>query len=143
MADPVKVLGWGKCSCDGKDDIVDGSTDLSCEEGQEQEANIEGGSAEGRKKAPDKYILTYHRRVGSAAEVQCGYTENAGSVTVTPELTGAICCTLTECSKHVSVKFDSKDGLVEVTKWKTKGAVDANGLLTDITFAAKGAVPGG
>ena len=54
MADPVKVLGWGKCSCDGKDDIVDGSTDLSCEEGQEQEANIEGGSAEGRKVPPPK-----------------------------------------------------------------------------------------
>lgn len=139
MADPVKVLGWGKCSCDGKDDIVEGSTSLSVEEGQEQEALIEGGSAEARKKAPDKYILTYNRRVGTAAEVQCGYTEDAGSVTVTPELAGAICCTLTGCSKHVAVKFDSTDGLVEVTTWKTKGTVNAEGKLTDITFAAKGA----
>ena len=139
MPDPVKVLGWGKCSCDGHDDIVEGSCQLSCEEGQEQEANIEGGSAEGRKKAPDKYILTYNRRVGTAAEIVPGYTENAGDVTVTPELAGAICCTLTGCTKHVAAKFDSTDGLVEVTTWKTKGQVNAEGKLTDITFAAKGA----
>ena len=137
MPDPVKVLGWGKCSCDGKDDIIENSTSLSFEEGQEQEATIEGGSAEGRKKAPDKYILQYKRRVGTAAEVSCGYTENAGSVTVTPEQVGAIGCTLTGCSKHVGVNFDTKDGLVEVTTWKTKGTVDANGALTDISFAAK------
>lgn len=137
MPDATKVIGWGKCSIDGHDDIVEGSASLSVEEGQEQEALIEGGSAEARKKAPDKYILTYNRRIGDASEVTCGYTESAGNVTVTPEQVGAICATLTGCSKHVAVKFDSTDGLVAVYTWKTKGQVNASGQLTDITFAAK------
>lgn len=139
MAETKKVLGWGKCTIDGHSDIVEGSANLSVEEGEEQEALIEGGEAEGRKKAPDKYTLTYNRRVGTATEVEVGYTEEAGDVTVTPEQTGAIGCTLTGCSKHVAVKFDSTDGLVEVTTWKTKGATDSDGKLTDISFAAKGA----
>ena len=139
MPDATKVIGWGKCSIDGHDDIVEGSASLSVEEGQEQEALIEGGTAEGRKKAPDKYVLTYNRRIGSASEAVCGYTESAGNVSVVPELTGAIGCTLTGCSKHVAVKFDSTDGLVEVTTWKTKGQTNAQGQLTDITFQAKGA----
>ena len=140
MADPVvKVLGWGRCSADGFDDIIEGSCQLSVEEGQEQEALIEGGSAEGRKKAPDKYILTFNRRVASAAEAAVGYTADYATVTVTPEQTGAICATLLHASKHVAVKFDSTDGLVAVYTYKTKGATDANGALTDITFAAKSA----
>jgi hypothetical protein len=137
MPDPVKVIGWGKCSADGFDDIIEGSTSLSVEEGQEQEALIEGGSSEARKKAPDKYILTFQRRVASAAEAAVGYTENYSSVTVTPEQVGAICATLTGVSKHVAVKFDSTDGLVAVYTYKTKGTTGANGALTDISFAAK------
>lgn len=138
MPDTTKILGWGRCTINGQNDIVEGSASLSVEEGQEQEALIEGGTAEGRKKAPDKYVLTYNRRIGTAAEAVCGYTESAGDVSVVPELTGAIGCTLTGCSKHVAVKFDSTDGLVEVTTWKTKGQTNAQGQLTDITFQAKG-----
>ena len=52
MPDTKKILGWGKCTIDGKNDIIEGSASLSVEEGEEQEALIEGGSAEGRKKAP-------------------------------------------------------------------------------------------
>lgn len=136
-----KVLGWGKCTIGSFSDIVEKSTLLSVEEGQEQEATTEGGEAEGRKKAPDRYILTYNRRIGDVNEVngQLGYTEDGGDVTVTPELVGAIGCTLTGASKHVAVKFDSTDGLVAVYTHKTKGKTDANGKLTDISFAAKAA----
>lgn len=137
MAETTKVLGWGRCAIDGHDDIVEDSTSLDIEEGDEQEANIEGGSAEGRKHAPDKYILTYNRRIGSASEVTVGYTEDAGDVTVTPENVGAIGVTLKGCSRHIAVKFDTKDGLVAVYKWKTKGKTDSAGKLTDIVFAAK------
>lgn len=145
MADTAtkKVLGWGRCSVDGHDDIVEDSTNLDIEEGDEQEANIEGGSAEGRKHAPDKYILTYNRRIGSATEVTVGYTEDAGDVTVTPENVGAIGVTLKECSRHIAVKFDTKDGLVAVYTWKTKGKTDAAGKLTDIEFTPKAASAGG
>lgn len=142
MTETTKVLGWGRCAIDGHDDIVEDSTSLEVEEGDEQEANIEGGTAEGRKKAPDKYSLTYNRRIGSASEVQVGYTENAGDVTVTPENVGAVGVTLKECSRHISVKFDAKDGLVAVYKWKTKGKTDSAGKLTDIVFAAKAASGG-
>ena len=131
----TKVLGWGQCSIDGHDDIVEDSTSLEVQEGDEKEANVEGGTAEGRKHAPDKYQLTYNRRIGSVSEVTVGYTENAGDVTVTPEEKGAIGVTLKECSRHISVKFDSKDGLVAIYKWKTKGKVDkSTGKLTDIVF---------
>lgn len=145
MPNATKVLGWGKCTIGNFSDIVDGSASLYVEEGEEQEALIEGGEAEGRKKAPDRYILTYNRRIGDVAEVngQLGYTENGGDVTVTPELVGAIGCTLTGASKHVAVKFDSTDGMVAVYTHKTKGATDANGKLTDISFAAKAAQAGG
>ena len=37
----TKVLGWGKCSAGGFDDIVENSCQLSVEEGQEQESTIE------------------------------------------------------------------------------------------------------
>ena len=139
----TKVLGWGKCSAGGFDDIIEGSCQLSVEEGQEQEATIEGGSAEGRKKSPDKYILTFNRRVASAEEAAIGFTETVASVTVEPEAVGAIGCTLTNPSKHVSVKFDATDGLVAVYTFKTKGATNASGALTDISFAAKAAAASG
>lgn len=141
----TKVLGWGKCTADGFDDIIEGSCQLSVEEGNEQEALIEGGSAEGRKKAPDKYTLTFNRRVASAAEAAIGYTEStSAAVTVTPEAVGAIGVTLAAgCSKHVAVKFDSTDGLVAVYTYKTKGKTDANGALNDISFSAVAASSGG
>lgn len=143
MADAAKkILGWGRCSADGYDDIVEGSTSLDIEEGEEQEANIEGGTAEGRKHAPDKYTLTFNRRIGSVSEIEPGYTENYGDVTVTPENTGAIGVTLKNVSKHVAAKFDSTDGLVAVYTYKTKGETDADGKLTDISFAAKAAAAG-
>ena len=60
-----KIIGWGKCQAkhtpSGQgatavthNDIIDGSTALSVEEGEEQEALIEGGEAEARKRKPDK-----------------------------------------------------------------------------------------
>jgi len=132
-----KVLGWGKCQVNDHDDIVENSTSLSVEEGQEQVANIEGGESEGRKKAPDKYILTYNRRIEDPTEVECGFTEEFGDVTVTPEKVGAAGVELKGCSEHVAVKFDSTDGLVAVYTYKTKGQTDANGKLTDIDFFQK------
>ena len=132
-----KVLGWGKCQVNDHNDIVENSCQLSVEEGQEQNANIEGGESEGRKKAPDKYILTYNRRIEDPTEVECGYTEEFGDVTVTPEKVGAAGVELNGCSEHVAVKFDSTDGLVAVYTYKTKGACDANGKLTDISFFTK------
>ena len=143
MPEVKKVLGWGKCSAGGFNDIVENSCQLSVEEGQEQEATIEGGSAEGRKKAPDKYILTFNRRIGDASEAAVGYTEEVSDAVVVPENAGAIGCTLIKPSKHVAVKFDSTDGLVAVYTFKTKGTTDANGKLTDITFQAKGATAEG
>ena len=136
----TKVLGWGKCSVNGQDDIVENSTSLSVEEGEEQNANIEGGEAEGSKKAPDKYTLTYNRRIGDVSEVngQLGFSGSGNEAEVVPELAGAIGVKLTDCSKHVAVKFDSTDGLVAVYTYKTKGHTDENGNLTDITFAKKG-----
>lgn len=143
----AKVLGWGKCSAvhtpSGSNatavtyaDIVEGSTSLSVEEGQEQEALIEGGSAEARKKQPDKYIIEFDRRIGNAAEATPGFTEDAGTIKIDPELVGAIGVTLTGVSLYITVRFDSTDGLVAHYQFKTKGATTA-GALTDITFAAK------
>ena len=147
MPNETKVLGWGKCSVKNGsstfNDIVENSTQLSVEEGQEQEATIEGGSAEGRKKAPDKYILTYNRRIGDPSEVDVGYTEEGGDVEVEPELVGAVGAKLTGASKHVAVKYDTTDGLVAVYTHKTKGTTGADGKLTDITFPVKAAAGNG
>ena len=136
-AEVEKILGWGRCTVsdsEGADwnDLVENSAQLSVQEGQEVEAKIEGGSAEGRKKQPDIYILTHNRRVASAGEVSIGFTENVASVTVTPENDDAVGVTLRNVSKHVSVKFDTTDGTVAVTTYKTKGETNAQGRLTDI-----------
>ena len=142
-----KIIGWGKNSVkngtDTFDDIVQGSTALSVEEGAEQEALIGGGEAEARKQEPDKYTLTFNRRIGDENEVEVGFTENAGDVEVIPEQNGAIGVTLIGCSKRVSVKFDSTDGLVAVYTFKTKGQHDSDGKLTDVTFKKKGSSNGG
>ena len=144
----TKVIGWGKCkakhtpagenaTATEHSDIVEGSTALSVEEGTEQEALIEGGEAEARKKQPDKYVLDYERRIGSASEVTPGFTEDAGTIEIEPEQTGAVGVTLTGVSLYISLSFDSTDGLKAHYKYKTKGATDANGALTDIELAAK------
>lgn len=132
MPETKKILGWGQCSVNGKKDIVENSTSLSVEEGQEQTANIEGGSAEGRKKAPDKYILTFRRRLGSPDEVEPGYTEDFGDVEVTPENGEAVGVKLIGVSEHIAIGFDSNDGTVATYTYKTKGMKDANGKLTDV-----------
>lgn len=143
-----KIIGWGKCkakhtpagenaTATEHSDIVEGSTALSVEEGTEQEALIEGGEAEARKKQPDKYVLDYERRIGSASEVTPGFTEDAGTIEIEPEQTGAVGVTLTGVSLYISLSFDSTDGLKAHYQYKTKGATDANGALTDIELAAK------
>ena len=144
----TKVIGWGKCTAKHTpsgtgatattyEDIVDGSTSLSVEEGQEQEALIEGGEAEARRKQPDKYIIEFDRRIGSASEVTPGFTDDAGTIEIEPEMVGAIGVTLTGVSQYISLSFDSTDGLKAHYQYKTKGATDANGALTDIELAAK------
>lgn len=144
----AKVIGWGKCqavhtpSGSGATavtyaDIVEGSTSLSVEEGDEQEATIEGGSAEARKKQPDKYILEFERRIGTASEATPGFTEDAGSIEIEPESVGAIGVTLTGVSLYVTVSFDSTDGLKAHYQFKTKGTTGNDGKLNDISFAAK------
>ena len=141
-----KILGWGKNSIKiGKtvySDIVQNSTALSVEQGQEQEALLEGGEAEGRKQQPDKYTLTFSRRIGDKNEVDVGFVENGGDAEVIPENTGAVGVKLTGCSKRIDVKFDSTDGLVAVYTFKTKGAHDNTGKLTDVVLT-QGEVSGG
>ena len=143
-----KIVGWGhneaKHTTTGgtavtHSDIIDGSTSLSVEEGEEKEALIEGGEAEARRKRPDKYILDYERRIGSASDVTPGFTEDAGSIEVIPETVGAIGVTLTGVSLYISLSFDSTDGLKAHYQYKTKGATNESGALTDITMQAKSA----
>ena len=66
MAETKKVLGWGRCSIDGHDDIVEDSTSLDIEEGDEQEANIEGGSAASTLpisiSSPTTAVLVQHQK---------------------------------------------------------------------------------
>lgn len=143
----TKVIGWGKDSVKetvGTDnstwnDIVINSTALSVEEGEEMEAQIEGGSAEARKKQPDKYVLDFERRIGDASEVSTilGFTEKVDSVQVIPEETGAIGVTLTNPSRYVTVTFDSTDGLKAHYQYKTCGTTGNDGKLNDIAFQAK------
>ena len=139
MSELTKPIGWGRCKATDSDlgaydDIVENSTQLTPQEGSEQEAKIEGGSAEGRKKQPDIYQLVFNRRIGDKTEVaNCiGFTPEVASVTITPEDANAVGCILKKPSRHVGVKFDATDGLVAVYTYKTKGLTDANGNLTDI-----------
>ena len=131
-----KILGWGECyaKADDKvfDDIVENSANLSVEEGQEQEANTTGGKTEGRKQAPDKYIIEYDRRVGSKNEVQVGYTEDAGSIGIIPKNSGATYAKLMGCSRKITLKQDEEDGLVAHYLYKTKGSTDSTGKLDDV-----------
>lgn len=142
-----KIIGWGKCATketvDGAEtvynDIVINSTSLSVEEGEETEAQIEGGEAEARKKNPDKYTLVKERRISEPAEVDdvLGFTEEVDSVEVIPEEVGAVGVTLIAPSRHVAVGFDTTDGLKATYTYKTKGMTDSDGKLSDITFQKK------
>lgn len=138
----TKIMGWKDCEVEQGDTIYDdikqGTTSLSREEGQEEEANLESGEAEGRYKAPDKYILEIKRTIGPTEEVKPGFKDNVGNVEIKPTKKGARTVQLTGVSQDISVEYDSTGGAVAVYRWKTKGAVDEDGNLTDITI---GTVP--
>lgn len=125
------------------DDIMQGTTSLSREEGQVDEAPIESGESEGTYKAPDKYILEIKRRIGPNETVTVGFNDNVGNVEVRPRKTGARTVQLTGVSQDISVEYGSDNGAVEVIRWKTKGAVNDNGNLTDVTIGTVGAQVGG
>lgn len=130
-----KILGWGesygKTDDNVYDDIVDGSASLSVEEGQEDEALVEGGKAEGRKQRADKYIIEFDRRVGDE-NVKVGYVEDAGSVAIIPKNVGAAYAGLKGCSRKITLKQDTQNGLVAHYYYKTKGSTDSVGDLDDV-----------
>jgi hypothetical protein len=130
-----KILGWGECVAnDGTnayDDLVEGSASLSVEEGDEQEANIEGGKAEGRKQSPDKYIIEYDRRLGDE-EFKPGYIEDFGEIAIIPKNTGAVYAELKGVSLKKTLRQDTTDGLVGHYEYKTKGSTDSQGNLDDV-----------
>jgi len=136
-----KILGWGECTskftptignAETHDDIVDGSASLSVEEGQEDEALVEGGRAEGRKQRPDKYIIEFDRRLADGDDFAPGYEEDAGDIAIIPKNVGAVYAELKDCSCKKTLKQDSTDGLVGHYLYKTKGSTDSNGNLDDI-----------
>ena len=133
-------MGWKDCEVEQGDtiydDIMHGSTNLSREEGQLQEAPIESGESEGTYKDPDKYILEIRRRIGPEETVTPGFKDNVGDVEVRPKKVGARTVQLTGVSQDISVEYGSDNGAVEVIRWKTKGAVDAEGNLTDISIGS-------
>ncbi len=142
-----KLIGWGKCSVkDGTktyDDIKEGTASLSVEEGSIEEALIEGGEAEATRSMPDKYILEFDRRIGAEAEVTPGYTEDAGDVIITPPTVGAIGVKLMNVCRKITLKGDSTDGLMAHYWYKTKGAHDDNGNITDVVAVKKTATQSG
>jgi hypothetical protein len=143
-----KILGWGKCTAKhtptvgdaiSYSDIKESTASLSVEEGQVQEALIEGGEAEGRKSQADKYIIEFDRRIGSEAEVTPGFTEDAGSIEIIPPSTGAIGVRLLNVSRKITLKGDSTDGLMAHYQYKTGGQTDDAGNVTDVVPFVKGA----
>lgn len=143
-------MGWKDCEVECGDniydDIMQGTTNLSREEGQVQEAPIESGESEGTYKEPDKYILEIKRRIGPEETVTPGFTDGIAKVEVRPRKTGARTVELNNVSQDISVEYGSDNGAVAVYRWKTKGAVDTDGNLTDIsvgTVAAESQQAGG
>ena len=65
-----------------------------------------------------------------------GFKDNVGDVEVRPKKVGARTVQLTGVSQDISVEYGSDNGAVEVIRWKTKGAVDAEGNLTDISIGS-------
>lgn len=140
MGEVKKIVGWGRNTVNDSDlgsynDIVMDSTDFSVEEGSESEAQIEGGSAEARKKNPDKYILKCNRRIDDEQEVEdvIGFKESVDTVDCTPD-NGGLGVRLIDPSRHVAVKMDTKDGLVAVYTYKSKGVTDESSKLLDVAF---------
>lgn len=131
-------MGWKDCEVETPDtiydDIMQGTTSLSREEGQTEEAPIESGESEGTYKEPDKYILEIRRRIGPNEEVKAGFTDPIGDVEVKPRKTGARTVKLANVSQDISIEYGSDNGAVAVYRWRTKGAVDTDGNLTDITI---------
>ena len=146
-AKTTKIRGWKDCEVERgdmiDDDSMEGTTNLSREEGQVEEAPIESGESEGTYKAPDKYILEIKRRIGPNETVTAGFNDNVGNVEVRPKKTGARTVQLTGVSQDISVEYGSDNGAVEVIRWKTKGAVNDNGNLTDVIIGTVGAQVGG
>ena len=144
MANRTKVMGWKDNevivgtgnNAVTYDDIKQGSTSLNREEGQKEEALIESGEAEGVYKAPDKYIIAFDRRLDTTEEVTPGFRDSNVTVAVKPKKVGARTVQLTGCSEDISIKYDSTDGVVAHYEYKTKGAVDSDGNLTDITVGS-------
>lgn len=147
MAVTKKIIGWGKDSivetiggqATTYADIVINSTALSVEEGDEIEAQIEGGEAEARRRQADKYTLVAERRIDDPTEVNSviGFVDEVDSVQVIPEGNNAVGVTLIKPSRHVAVSFDTTDGLKAIYTYKTRGTTDSTGKLTDITFQKK------
>lgn len=137
-----KILGWGECTskftpsaggnAETHDDIVDGTASLSVDEGQEDEALVEGGRAEGRKVRPDKYIIEFDRRLEDGDDFAPGYVEDAGDIAIIPKNVGAVYAELKDCSCKKTLKQDSQNGLVGHYYYKTKGSTDSNGNLDDV-----------
>ena len=125
------------------DDIKQSSTSLSREEGQTEEALIESGEAEGVYKSPDRYILSFDRRLDTEEEVSPGFKDSNVEVTVKPKKAGARMVTLSGCSEDISIKYDTTDGVVAHYEYKTKGAVDSDGNLTDIAVGSVAAAAAG
>lgn len=143
----TKIMGWKDCEVEQGDtiydDIMQNTTSLSREEGQVEDAPIESGESEGTYKSPDKYILEIKRRIGPEETVKAGFKDNVGNVEVRPKKAGARTVQLTGVSQDISVEYGSDNGAVEVIRWKTKGCVDANGDLTDVTIGTVAAQAGG
>lgn len=142
-----KIIGWGKCSAKQTpvsgdptiwSDIKEGTASLSVEEGNVDEALIEGGEAEAIKSSADKYIIEFDRRIGAAADVTPGFVENAGSIEIIPPTDGAIGIRLTGVCRKITLKGDSTDGLMAHYWYKTGGEQDSNGNITDVVPVVKG-----
>ena len=131
-----KILGWGECVAKHGstvyDDIVDKSASLSVDEGDETEALVEGGKAEGRKQTADKYIIEFDRRLGDETDFKPGYIENAGEIGIIPKNVGAVYAELKGCSLKKTLKQNTDDGLVAHYLYKTKGSTDSEGDIDDV-----------
>ena len=132
-----KILGWGECFAKGDNgllygDIVENSASLSEQEGEVQEATVEGGTVEGRKRTPSKYRLEFDRRLGDETDFKPGFTEHAGSIAIVSKAVGATYAQLHGYSLTTSLRQNSQDGLVAHYQYDTMGSTDSAGHLDDI-----------
>lgn len=138
-----KICGWGKptIQVDGKtyEDAVINTATLSVEEQSVIELQIEGGEVEDSHKDTDRYLIDFDRRVGSVDDVELGYTDNVGDISVMPPHAGAIGVTLLNVSRNVTLKSDTTDGLVVHHQYKTHGEHDSDGNPTDVVPQVKSA----